>query len=172
MKRKIVVCLLIFICFLLQCTFFQAISLGGIVPNLLIVLTSAFGFMRGKKEGLYVGFFCGFLIDIFYSDLVGIYALIYMLIGYGNGFFHRIFYPEDVKLPIIFIAISDFAYCIVSYVLLFLLRTRMAFFFYLVHIILPEVVYTVVITIVLYRIILWINRKLEADEKRSASKFV
>ncbi len=172
MKRKIIVSLLIVISFLLQCTFFQSISLGGIVPNLLIVLTSSFGFMRGKKEGLLVGFFCGLLIDIFYSDLLGIYSLLYMFIGYGNGFFHRIFYPEDVKLPIIFITISDFSYCIVSYVVLFLLRTRMAFFFYLTKIIVPEVIYTIVITVIFYRMILWINRKLEEDEKRSASKFV
>lgn len=172
MKRKIVVTVLILICFLLQCTLFKALALGGIVPNLLIVITSSFGFMRGKKEGLFVGFFCGFLIDIFYSDLLGLYALIYMFVGYGNGFLNRIFYKDDVKLPIVFITASDFVYCIVSYVLMFLLRTRMDFFFYLKSIILPEVIYTVVVTIVLYRVILFINRKLEENEKRSATKFV
>ena len=36
----------------------------------------------------------------------------------------------------------------------------------------PELVYTMVITIFLYFIILKINQKLEAIEKRSASKFV
>lgn len=163
---------MILISFLLQCTVFQAISLGGIVPNLLIVLTSSFGFMHGRKEGLYVGFFCGLLADIFYGGILGGYALIYMVIGYINGYFHRIFYPEDVKLPIIFITISDFAYCMITYVFLFLLRTRMNFFFYLRRIILPELVYTVVITVVFYRLILLINRKLEESEKRSASKFV
>ena len=172
MKRKIVVTVLILICFLLQCTLFKALALGGIVPNLLIVITSSFGFMRGKKEGLFVGFFCGFLIDIFYSDLLGLYALVYMFVGYGNGFLNRIFYKDDVKLPIVFITASDFVYCIVSYVLMFLLRTRMDFFFYLKSIILPEVIYTVVVTIVLYRVILFINRKLEENEKRSATKFV
>lgn len=172
MKRKIFVTLLILICFLLQCTLFKALALGGIVPNLLIVITSSFGFMRGKKEGLFVGFFCGFLIDIFYSDLLGLYALVYMFVGYGNGFLNRIFYKDDVKLPILFITASDFVYCIVSYVLMFLLRTRMDFFFYLKSIILPEVIYTVVVTIGLYRVILFMNRKLEENEKRSATKFV
>ena len=42
----------------------------------------------------------------------------------------------------------------------------------LLHIMLPELVYTILITIVLYFIILRINQKLEYIEKRSASKFV
>ncbi|NBH81751.1 rod shape-determining protein MreD [bacterium C-53] len=172
MKRKIVVFFMILICFLLQCTVFQALSLGGIVPNLLIMLTSSFGFMKGRKEGIFVGFISGMLIDVFYSSFYGGYALIYMVIGYANGYFHRIFYPEDVKLPIIFITVSDFIYCIITYVFLFLLRTRIHFFFYLKSVIFPELVYTVVITVIFYRLILLIHRKLEESEKRSASKFV
>lgn len=163
---------MILVCFLLQCTVFQRLSLGGIVPNLLLVITSSFGFMNGRKEGIFVGFVCGLLIDIFYGGLLGCYALIYMLVGYGNGFFHRIFYPEDVKLPIIFIAVSDLAYGMIVYVFLFLLRTRVHFFFYLKSIIFPELVYTVVATVLFYRMILLINNRLVESEKRSASKFV
>lgn len=46
-------------------TVFQTLSIASIVPNLLLILTVSFGFMRGKKEGMFVGFFCGLLIDIF-----------------------------------------------------------------------------------------------------------
>ena len=52
MKRKIIVALMILISFLLQSTVFKALAIGSISPNLLVVLTSSFGFMRGKKEGL------------------------------------------------------------------------------------------------------------------------
>ena len=37
---------------------------------------------------------------------------------------------------------------------------------------LPELVYTILVTLVLYQIILHINRKLEKEEQRSASRFV
>ncbi len=172
MKRKIVMTLLIIVCFCLQCTLFRYLTFASIGPNLLIVLTSSIGFMRGKKEGLFVGFFCGLLIDIFYSNIVGFYALVYMYIGYVNGFFNKIFYDEDIKLPMFLITMSDFAYGIIIYVFLFLFRTRFNFGYYLINIIIPEVVYTVLVTIVLYRIIRGINRRLETREKRSASKFV
>ena len=43
---------------------------------------------------------------------------------------------------------------------------------YLFDIIMPELVYTILVTLLLYQIILKINKKLEAEEQRSASKFV
>ena len=46
------------------------------------------------------------------------------------------------------------------------------FLFYLNKIIIPELIYTIGITLILYPLILFINHKLEAEEKRSASKFV
>ena len=67
---------------------------------------------------------------------------------------------------------SDLFYGLISYVLLFLMRARFNFGYYFRHIILPEIVYTIVVTIFLYPLILWINRKLEDKEKRSAKKFV
>ncbi len=172
LKRSLVVSFLIFICFLLQSTVFHSLSFGGIVPNLLIVLAASFGFMRGERSGLLIGFFSGLLIDIFFGEVIGFYALLYMYIGYLNGKFNTVFYPEDIKLPIALIIGSDLFYGLISYVLLFLMRARFNFGYYFRHIILPEIVYTIVITIFLYPIILWINRKLEEKEKRSAKKFV
>ncbi|MCI9199087.1 MAG: rod shape-determining protein MreD [Lachnospiraceae bacterium] len=172
MKRKIVVTLLVFICFLLQSTVFHALAFGNIVPNLMIVLTASFGFMRGEKSGLLIGFFSGFFIDIFFGEVLGFYALLYMYIGYTNGKFNRIFYPEDIKLPMVLITVSDLFYGIICYILLFLMRAKFNIGYYFVHIILPEIVYTTFITIFLYPVILKINQRLESSEQRSAKKFV
>ena len=172
MRRLLVTAFFIFICFLLQCTVFRALAFGGIVPNLLIVLTASFGFMRGEKTGLLIGFFSGLLIDIFFGSVIGFYALLYMYIGYANGKFSAIFYPEDIKLPITLILCRDFFYGFICYVILFLLRGKFDFTYYLVHIILPEMVYTVVVTLFLYPVILWVNKGLESREKRGEKKFV
>ena len=172
MKRKIVTIAIILVCFLLESTVFQGLSLGTITPNLLIVVTSSFGFMRGKKEGMMVGFISGLLVDIMFNDLIGFYALIYMLIGYANGFFRKIFYDDDIKLPLILIAASDFLYGNIVCIFMFVMRSKFHYLFYLKNVIIPELIYTILVTIVLYQIILYINKKLEAEEKRSASKFV
>ena len=172
MRRKVTVFIIIVICYLLQTTVFAALSLASIAPNLMIILVSAFGFMRGKKEGLYIGFFCGLILDIFGGNILGFYALVYMYIGYLNGYFRKMFYPEDIKLPMLLIAGSDLGYNLFIYFFLFLFRNRYDFRYYFLNLMLPELVYTMVITIFLYVIILKINQRLEVIEKRSASKFV
>lgn len=164
MLRKIIVAAFIMICFILQCSVFTSLAFAGIVPNLLIVLTSSFGFMRGEKEGLVIGFFCGLLNDIFFGGFLGFSALLMMYIGYLNGKFCKIFYPEDIKLPLALIVISDLSYGIICYVLTFMLRGRFHFSYYFTHIILPEVLYTILITLLLYPLILKVNEKLEKRE--------
>ena len=172
MLRKIIVTFLIFICFLLETSVFNHFALAGIVPKLTIILTSSFGFMRGEKEGMLIGFFCGLLGDVFFGEVLGFYALILTYIGYINGKFSRIFYPQDIKLPIALIVVSDLSYGVLCYILLFLIRGRLDFVYYFTSVILPEALYTIVITVFLYPVILKINEKLEAIEKRSAQKFV
>ncbi len=172
MLRKIVVAFFILVCFVLQCSVFGHLAFAGIIPNLMIVLTASFGFMRGEKEGLIIGFFCGLLSDIFYGSFLGFYALVLMYIGYLNGKFSRIFYPEDIKLPIALIITSDLSYGMLCYILLFMLRMRFQFTYYFSHVILPEILYTIVVTLFLYPLILKVNGMLEARERRRAQKFV
>ena len=152
---------MIIVCFLLQSTLFQSLSLPSISPNLLIILTSAYGFMKGKKEGMAVGFFCGLLEDIFFGRLLGMHALIYMYIGYANGYFNQIFYGEDIKLPMALISASELAYGLGTYLIMFLMRSRFDFFYYLKRIILPELLYTIIVTLFVYRVIYMIDQKLE-----------
>lgn len=172
MKRKIILTIAVIVCFLLQSTVFQALSFASIAPNLLIILTASFGFMRGRKEGMLIGFFSGLLLDIFYGGVLGFYALLYMYVGYINGFFQKIFFPEDIKLPIVLISASDVICNLFVYFFQFLFRGQFAFPYYLTNIIIPELVYTILVMIFQYFILLKINQKLEAEEKRGASKFV
>ena len=171
MLRKIVLFLIISICFVLQTTTFQSLSIAGIAPNLLIIVVAAFGLMRGKTEGMYIGFFSGLLIDIFCGFYLGIYALLYMYVGYLTGLFQKRYYPEDIKLPLLIISVSDFFTNVIIYLILFLTRSRFDFGYYFSNVILPELVYTMIITIFLYLLLLKINQKLEAYEKRRAIKF-
>ncbi len=160
--------LLILIGYLLQSTMIRILPLGGVAPNFLIILTSCFGFMKGKKDGMFVGFISGLIIDILFGGLIGFYALIYMVIGYLNGFFSSIFYPEDIKLPVVLITSSELVYCFIVYIFRFLIQGKLRFGYYMLHIILPEIVYTIFVTIIIYKVILNINEWLEDLERRRA----
>jgi rod shape-determining protein MreD len=168
LKRKIIIFIMIWVLFLLQTTVFKSLQIASTVPNLLLILTVSIAFMQGKKEGLLTGFICGILIDLFYGTIFGFYALVYMYIGYGCGFFSQVYYDEDIKVPLILTAVSDFVYGFIVYVSRFLLRGRINFWGYLTSVIMPEIVYTVLITIILYRIIYKINHSLAEKEKEGS----
>lgn len=166
MKKVITTIILIIISFILQCTVFEALAIKGIVPNILIILTACSGFMQGERYGVFTGFFCGLLLDIFFFEIIGFYALLYMYIGYMNGLFHNIFYPDDIKLPLIMVTVSDLLYSLVVYILMFLLRSRFDFGYYLLNIILPELVYTIFVAVIMYPLLLLITNLFKRAEKK------
>ena len=167
MRKYLVLTLLLVACYLLQASVLPHAAFGGIMPNLLIIFVASCGFMNGELCGLSVGFFCGLLVDVFGGYVIGFYALVYMITGYINGMFQRIFYPEDIKLPLILILGSDVGYGVLCYLLLFLLRSRLDIGFYILHVIVPEAVYTIVIAIAVYPLLLLIHKKLETAQKGS-----
>ena len=172
-KKRICMFFIVVFCFILQTTVLKAIEFGAVVPNLLLVITAAFGFVGGRKEGMFIGVFCGLFADIFYGQLFGYYTLLYTLIGYANGFFHAVFYDMDIKQPMFLIAFSDLIYGLIQYFFQFLLRGKFDFGFYFTNVILPEFLYTVVLILLFYRGILWIYRKLDKmDNTGSVDEFV
>ena len=121
---------------------------------------------------MFVGFLSGLLADLFWGYALGFNALLFTVVGYLNGMFERLFYEDDIKLPIGLIGASELFYGIMTYVGMYMLQGDFAFGTHLMQIILPELVYTILVTLLLYQIILHINKRLEEEEQRSASKFV
>ena len=172
MKRGIVTAVLVFICFILQTSVFELIKLAGITPNILLILISSVAVMRGQKPGMIVGFFSGLLADLFFGTSIGFYALIYMLIGYGNGLLGQVFYTEFINMPVILCTLSEILFSLYVYVFSFLLKGQTNILFYIWKVMLPELVYTVLMTLVIYKFLLWLNARFAKMTKRSAKKFV
>lgn len=171
--RKVIIYILMALAaFLIQTSVISKIHWFPVYPNLLLILTAVFAFMRGQKDGVLMGFMSGLLMDILFDSVLGFYMFIYMAVGFFNGFFQRLFYDDDVKLPVFLVGISDLGYGIAVYFVRFLLQSDFHFSYYLWNIIIPETVFTCLITIIVYRMLLYINRKIEVIQKRSAGKFV
>jgi len=154
MIQRILVAISIPFFFLLQSCVFTNLKLGGIVPNFMVLIACVYGFFYGEKTGAICGFFCGLLVDIFFSPMLGMNALIIMIIAYLSGGFCDLFYAEDIRLPMILITLSDVSYGLMYYIIAFLLRGRLAIGHYLVSVILPEVLYTLLVSLVVYPVLL------------------
>ena len=109
-RRVIVTAVILLAAYLLQTAVFPALEIAGVKPNFMLIVTASFGFMRGSREGMLAGFVSGLMIDIQYGDMIGFYALIYLIAGYLNGIFEQIYFDEDIKLPLLLIAGSDLLY--------------------------------------------------------------
>ena len=164
--RVIIYAISIVVSFLLQTSVFEFLKLADTVPNVMLTLVVCIALMRGRKEGLLVGFFCGLLIDLMYGDALGWYALLYTGIGYVNGYFNHMYYQDEVFLPLAVLAGNAFLYDVLVYIFFFLLRGRMGFFYFLIHIIIPDAIYTAIFAVATYYIMLHIMDRLEAFEQK------
>ena len=68
MKKFLVTAFLVWSFFLLQTAVCPWFAFGGIKPNLLILLTASIGLMEGEKPGMWTGFSCGLLADLFAAN--------------------------------------------------------------------------------------------------------
>lgn len=164
MKKNFYLLLIIIATFLLQSTFGSLLPDSFTKPNMLLILTVSMGFMRGKKSGLRVGFICGILVDLLYGEIFGLTALLYMYIGYVNGFLFKRFFEEDIRVPMISVGICDFLYNLGVFAAGFVVRNRLKLGSYMMNTILPEMVCSILFAIPLYGIYYWLNRRITAVE--------
>ncbi len=170
MKRIVGQGVIVMLAFILQNTIFTTLSLNGVKPNLLLIITVFFGFAVSMNNGMVTGFFCGLLCDIFFNSFIGAYSFIFMLLGAFGGLMAKIFYQDDVIFPYLTIALSDGIFGLTYYVVVFLLRGRFVFAEYLKSIILPEILYTLVLGLMMIPLLRKCNQlfeKLETKEKES-----
>ena len=161
LKHVIMFSAVILLAFTIQTCIFPLIPVFSSVPNLLLVLTFSFGFIYGSNTGMFCGAFAGLLMDFFYSGTFGFYSLFFIIMGYVNGIFTRYYYDDAVTLPLFFCIGNELCYHLYIYVVRFLVRGRVAFGFYFMHIILPELLFSLLVTLLIYRFLLKFTRRFE-----------
>ena len=172
MKRTVAYIVLILIFFLVQNNIFAASSLIVTSPNLLLILVFSVGFMRGSLEGMLIGFACGMLSDLFFGSVIGFSALLYTILGYAIGLLGQLYYTEFVNLPLLFCLISDLLYHLGAYVFAFLLSGHRGFGAYLTRIALPELLYTGLMTLLLYPLLKKAEALIERWEVKKTHNYV
>ena len=160
MIRIILVLLQLFFCFLLQSTVMPAISMAGVVPDLLLILVITVAYTRGRIPGMLTGLAAGLLTDVCFNNMIGLCALFYLCIGYFAGYSNKIYDERDYTLPLLMILGGEFVYSFAYYIAYFLLRSRTEFGYYFLHLILPRMVYTVLAAVLLYPLFHWLHRLL------------
>jgi len=173
MRRTIANILIVLLAFILQTSIFPFMPFLVVSPNLLLIVVFTFAFVYGEVEGVCYGVFAGLLMDMFFSGPFGYFTIIYGWIGFMNGFLSRYYYDDYIFLPILMCGINEVIYNLLLFIMRFIVRGKTDFIYYARTIILPEIMLTVIFTLVLFRPILALNRKMKKlDEIKRGTKLV
>ncbi len=171
-KQLLINIVILVLAFTVQNCVFPLLPFLAAVPNLLLILTFSFGFIYGKRAGMLYGFISGLMLDLFYSGPFGFYTLIYIYIGYFNGIFTKYYYEDYITLPLILSVLNSLGYCLYIYVFRFLIRGRLDLPYYFRNLMLPEIIFTAVTTLLVYRLFLSASRRVEDIGKRRDTTIV
>ena len=166
MKRKLCELGIIILFYLLQVSLCRVIAIGGVSPNLMIILPILFGYYNGSKEGIYVGFCSGIMYDLFFTDLLGFTALMITLIGFFSGLLCNRYEEGNFVIPIILTAGSVMFYEFFVFIGNFLLHNRLILSYFMSRIILPEIIYTVIVMLILYKPLQLLNKVLDSRKRK------
>ena len=119
---------------------------------------------------MYYGLVAGILLDLFYSGPFGFYTLLFVNIGYFNGICTKYYYEDYITLPLILSLVNEVVYNLYIYVLRFLIRNRLDILYYVKEIVIPEMIFTVVTTLLIYRFFLFTDRRLREMEDRNRNR--
>ena len=146
--------------YLLQYSVFIRIPLLNCAPDLMLIVTFTFAYIRNKNAGMLVGFFAGLFIDVFYSSTLGYNAAVLMVIGFICGSLKKVYYSDSVFTQMLILSLCDLFSSLVFYFFWFILQSRFAFSHYLLHVIIPEFVLTFLFGIITVRPLSALIRKM------------
>lgn len=169
--RIAILALITIINLILQSTLSLYLDSVYMLPNSMIVLVISYAIVRNDVEGAIFGFANGILFDIMFGRIIGMYALVALTTGFIAAKPFKEFSPNNFVISSAMIFAMTIFYELMFYVLAFLFQGRTDILFYLRRIILPEAILNVIISIVIYPAIFYLNKRLEEHEKPKRKMF-
>ncbi len=147
----IIITIIVFlISYFLQVNFFNWFTIGGVSPNLFVIIVLFLGLFAGKRLGIPMGIALGILLDFFTSKKIGISAIMLGIVGGLGGILDKNF-SKDSKMTIILMTIAVTAiYEIGVYILNSMIISINIEIIPFIKILLIEILYNIIITIILY----------------------
>lgn len=141
------------IIYLLQTNFFNWFTISGIAPNLFVIYLLFLGLFAGRKVGVTYGIIFGLIIDLISRENIGITSLMLGTIGFLGGYFDKNFSKEN-RITIMLMQIGALViYELGAYLINAIVLTYDIEILTFIKILLIEIVYNTLITIVIYPIL-------------------
>lgn len=153
----------IFIIILVQTTILDFIKFNDIKPNLILVYTVCSSILEGSTGGALIGLFAGLTQDIVSGKVMGFYAILGMYLGAISGLASKRLYKDNYIVVFLFTFILTIVYESGVYLLSGFGSLRSGLLFGLKRIVLPEALYNSAFSILIYYLLIKINRRLDFE---------
>jgi len=168
MRRTVLLTVVVVTALLLQTTVFADIRLFGARPELMYLLTIAFGVLEGPASGAIAGFAGGMAQDFLLDQPKGITALTLVLVGYAIGMLRQYIVSPSPVLPVFLVAGGTFAGVVFYGVVSFLLGQLDTSWIYLFRIAALSAIYNAILTPLLFPIL---RRAAEGSRSRRVTRW-
>ena len=150
--RFLIIIFELIFCDVLQSSVCCNFTLKHTMPDLMMIIVVTVAYLKGSNAGILYGFCAGMILDLTYGTHLGFGALLYLLAGFLAGLFHKFYRKDDNITPLLLIAACLFLQLNVYYITEFVIQGKAEYSFYLMNIMLPKIVYTVLVGSVLYKL--------------------
>ena len=137
----------------MQINFFNWFNIAGIKPNLFIGLVLCIGLFIGKNYAIPLGFIIGIYLDVLTGRQIGISAIVYSIIGFLGGYFDKNFSKDSKITILLMIAGCTVLFETIVYIYTIARNQIPLQLFGFIKILLIEVIFNILLTIILYPLI-------------------
>jgi rod shape-determining protein MreD len=152
-RRAAILVVVIVTALLLQTTVFPELTLVGMKPELLYLVTVVFAALRGPAEGAVVGFVGGLAQDFMLNSPKGITALTLTLLGYTVGLARQYITSPSPLVPAILVALGTAGGVAFQRGVAFLLGEEGGPFLYVAKVVWWTAVYGALLTPIFYPVL-------------------
>ena len=164
MKKAVTIVVLgitFIIIYFFQLNFFSQFTIAGVKPNLFVIFTLFIGLYAGRKMGIAFGLTIGLIIDILGSNMIGQSAIALGTIGFLGGYLEKNF-SKDSKITVMIMCIfSTASYEIFIYLYRSAILAANVEIFLFIKILIIELLYNTLLTIIIYPIMQKLGYKIE-----------
>lgn len=155
--KKFFITVILFIVFLiiyfLQANFFPNFTIAGISPNLFVILVLFIGLYANQTLGISFGIIVGLFLDSIYSKSIGPSAIMLCIIGFLGAYFDKNFSKDNKLTILLMVAGATAIYEFGLYSLKALILGYDFEMFEFIRIVLLEILYNSLLTIIIYPLI-------------------
>ena len=157
--------LTIFIIYFLQSNFFTWFNIAGIMPNVFIIFVLFIGLFTNKTVGTAYGVVIGLILDLLFSQKIGIQAVTLGLVGFLAAIFDKNF-SKDSRMTIMLMVLGSTVIVeVLNYLLAYMFMNINVEIVNFVKILAIEVIYNMILTIIIYPLIQKFGYDIENEYK-------